>query len=123
MSGSINFLQYQLFHVSVFCETDYNGSFEGVPAFLGYFLSVHFFFSIIIIVLYISVWGSLNSSMLVISPPRIFIAFFAYIASSFPFVPFIPIAYPPILTNGDKYSLSTFNEATALAIAILYFSL
>ena len=55
-----------------------NGSFDGIPAFLGYFFPVLLIFLIYTRDLSISVSGSLNLSTFSITPPRILTAFFDF---------------------------------------------
>ena len=59
-----------------------NGSFDGKPAFLGYFFPVLLIFLIYTRDLSISVSGSLNLSTFSITPPRILTAFFDFSTSA-----------------------------------------
>lgn len=101
----------------------FNGSFDGSPAFLGYFLAVCLSFSIITNDLPISVPGSWNFTVSLIQPPNNAAAF---LESSFSFSTspdLYDINIPPIRIYGIQYSDKVARLATALETHKSYFSL
>ena len=68
---------YNIFMRNLYMPTCYNGSLEGIPAFLGYFAGVILIFLIFTSALPISVSGNKNLSVFSIFPPSIFTAFSA----------------------------------------------
>ena len=99
-----------------------NGSFEGVPAFLGYFFPVDLIFLIGTNVLAKSVSGSTKLQTLPISPPRILIAFSDSLNSLSTFPDLYETNCPPIFTNGTQYSLNVDRLATARDVQRSYCS-
>ena len=94
----------------------FNGSLEGIPAFLGNLAGVFLILLKIITFLEISESGKTNSSTFSSFPPRTFIAFFPDVISSSTLLPFMHKHFPPILAIGIKYSDKTVRFATALAV-------
>ena len=90
-----------------------NGSFEGSPAFLGYFFGVGFSFFTKTNDRSMSVPGSVIFSTLSILPPSRDTALFAPSASASISPDLYAMKYPPAFTNGRQYSTSVDKLATA----------